>query len=192
MQGEAIPRQAHQFGRHPHLQADEAGTRRPAVHRHLLTKLTVPAEFARRDQVCVSDEGGNYNQIAAALERDLTSDVLAGAAFSSGAGSPSPSASPRPVYWDWSPPSPLRREGLGLAIEQQTKIFSQNFFQQRISVAAAARMVPSSCSGRAVTACVSTTFLEFFLLPAVVFFCLNSCTSHSRSQSHGSFLYLNK
>lgn len=45
MQGEAIPRQAHQFGRHPHLQADEAGARRPAVHRHLLTKLTVPAEL---------------------------------------------------------------------------------------------------------------------------------------------------
>lgn len=45
MQGEAIPRQAHQFGRHPHLQADEAGTRRPAVHRHLLTKLSVPAEL---------------------------------------------------------------------------------------------------------------------------------------------------
>lgn len=116
MQGEAVPRQAHQFGRHPHLQADEAGTRRPAVHRHLLTKLTVPAKFARRDQDCVSDEGGNYNQIAAALERDLTSDVRAGAAFSSGAGSRSPSVSPRPVCWDWSPLSPLRREGPGLAI----------------------------------------------------------------------------
>lgn len=44
MQRESVPRQTHQLGSDSHLQADEAGSRRPAaLLRHLLTKLTIPA-----------------------------------------------------------------------------------------------------------------------------------------------------
>lgn len=44
MQGKAIPGQAHQLRGHSHLQTDEAGAWRPAVHRRSLTKLAVPTE----------------------------------------------------------------------------------------------------------------------------------------------------
>lgn len=48
MKRESVPRQTHQLGSDSHLQADEAGSRRPAVLlRHLLTKLPIPAKAGR-------------------------------------------------------------------------------------------------------------------------------------------------
>lgn len=45
MQRESIPRQTHQLGSDSHLQADEAGSWRPAVLLgHLLTQLPIPAK----------------------------------------------------------------------------------------------------------------------------------------------------
>lgn len=49
VQGKAVPCEAHQLGRDPHLQTDETGSRRPVLGlRHLHTQLTIPAEQKQR------------------------------------------------------------------------------------------------------------------------------------------------
>lgn len=50
MQGETIPSQAHQFRCQSHLQADQTGSRWPAVVRHLLAQLTIPPKEENKEE----------------------------------------------------------------------------------------------------------------------------------------------
>lgn len=52
MQRKTIPCQAHQLGCHPHLQADQSGSRRPVLLlRHLHTQFPVPAKRQKCQEV---------------------------------------------------------------------------------------------------------------------------------------------